>query len=48
MQRILVERIIGKLLPGRMTGRWEDTVKMDYQRIALCCVKWIELMLDKI
>ena len=47
MYRILFERTVGKLSPGRMTG-WVGTVKMDYQRIHLCCVKWIELVQDQI
>lgn len=48
MYNILFERIVGKVSLGRMTGRWVGTVKMDCQRIDLCCVKWIELVQDDI
>jgi hypothetical protein len=48
MCRILFEGTVGKLSSGRMTGRWMGTVKMDYKRMHLCCVKWIELMQDQI
>jgi hypothetical protein len=48
MCNILFERTVARLSPGRMTGRWVGTVKMDYQRIDLCCVKWIELVEDEI
>jgi hypothetical protein len=44
MYRILIEGTVGKLSPGRMTGRWACTLKMDYQIIHLCCVKWLELV----
>jgi hypothetical protein len=47
MYRILFERTVGKLSPGRMTGRWVGIVKIDYQKIDLCCVKWIELVQDQ-
>jgi len=43
MYRILFERTFGQLSPARIRGRWVGTVKMDYQRIDLWCVKWIEL-----
>jgi len=48
MYRILFERTVAKLSPGRVTGRWVDTVKKVYQRIHLCCVKWTELVQDQI
>jgi hypothetical protein len=48
MYTILFERTVGQLSPARITGRWVGTVKIDYQRIDLCCVKWIELEEDQI
>jgi len=35
--RILFERTVGKLSPGKITGSWVGTVKMGYQNTFMLC-----------
>jgi hypothetical protein len=39
--RVLVKKPEGKRPPGRPRGRWEDNIKMDFQRVG--CVLWTGL-----
>jgi hypothetical protein len=46
--RVLVEKPEGKRPLGRPRYRWEDSIKMDQQKVWCGCLDWIELALDMV
>jgi hypothetical protein len=46
--RVLVERLEGKRLLGRLRCRWEDNIKMDVREIGIDGANWIRLAQDRV
>jgi hypothetical protein len=44
--RILVGKPVGKSPLGRPRRRWEDNIKMDFQKVGCGGMDWIELAKD--
>jgi hypothetical protein len=45
--RVLVGKLEGKRLMGRLRRRWEDNIKMYLQEVGCGGMDWIELALDR-
>ena len=45
--RVLVGKPEGKRPLGRPRRRWEDNIKMDFQKVGRGCVDWMELAQDR-
>jgi hypothetical protein len=45
--RVLVGKLEGKRLLGRLRRRWEDNIKMDLQEMGYGDVDWIEVAQDR-
>ena len=45
--RVLVEKPEGKRPLGRPRRRWEDNIKMDFQKVRGGCEDWMELAQDR-
>ena len=41
--RILVGKLVGKRPFGRPRRRWDDNIKMDFQKLGCVSVDWIEM-----
>jgi len=41
--RILVGKLVGKRPFGRPRRRWDDNIKMDFQKLGCVGVDWIEM-----
>jgi hypothetical protein len=46
--RVLVGKLEGKRPLGRPRGRWEDSIKMDFQELGCGDMDWIELAQDRV
>jgi len=45
--RVLVGKPDVKRLLGRPRHRWEDIIKMDFQKVGCGCMDWMELAQDR-
>jgi hypothetical protein len=46
--RVLIGMPEGKRPLGKRRHRWEDNIKMDLRDIGMDCVKWIQLVPDRV
>ena len=47
LYKVLVGKPEGKRPLGRSRRRWEDNIKMDFQKVRRVCGDWMELALDR-
>jgi hypothetical protein len=47
VHRVLVGNPEGKRSLGRPRRRWEDNIKMDFQKMGVGCGDWIESVQDR-
>jgi hypothetical protein len=44
--RVLMGKYEGKRTLGKPNHRWEDSIKVGFQKVGWDCVNWIALILD--
>ena len=47
MHKVLVGKPEGKRPLGRLSRRWENTIKMNLQEVGIGCGDWMELAKDR-